>query len=500
MGCESMRTVPSAIVLLVLFTTMAIGLNVVGIASTTDRNQSVGLRVQEAANPYTLAWNTTWGANYNDYGMGVAVDLDRNVYITGMTYTPATQSDVFVAKYNATGSLLWNVTYDKSSDADVGYDIDVNSSGYAFVAGYANAGLLGGRDGIFLIYTPAGSLGGYSYFGAGGSGDDEAYGIKVTAKGDVVIVGKAEAPLGDDNLMVYQYTDGGMTWDWGKIWGGTGDEEGHGVAVDENGDIYVAGTTTSYGPGLKDTLLVKYDTAGNFKWNKSLGTSYDEEERDIVISSAYCFSTGQSYSAVTGYDIRINKYPKIDEGTWYYNWWKDSGQEGATGIAMDADENLYICGYTDSIAVGSYDAIITQYSSSLGHQWNMTWGGSQYEEARDIKLDNRGNIYVAGSTQSFGAAGYNAFILKYAIDSDGDGLTDDDELDVYDTNPSDVDSDNDGYSDGVEASADTSPLDPNDYPGAGIPGFQMSYMLLGLILVAGLLMLRPKFKAVPNEV
>ena len=70
-----------------------------------------------------------------------------------------------------------------------------------------------------------------------------------------------------------------------------------------------------------------------------------------------------------------------------------------------------------------------------------------------------GIIYLAD-----GADGLEIIDGGYGVDTDGDGLTDFQEINLYNTDPNSTDTDGDSYDDGYEISEGTDPLDPNDYP------------------------------------
>ncbi len=77
-------------------------------------------------------------------------------------------------------------------------------------------------------------------------------------------------------------------------------------------------------------------------------------------------------------------------------------------------------------------------------------------------------------------------------DTDGDNLNDYYEISIYNTDPLDEDTDNDGYNDGDEIASGTDPNDPNNYPATSttapqISGFELYYVLLLLIIQIGIL-------------
>ena len=93
-----------------------------------------------------LVWNTFLGGSDNDYGQGIAVDTNGNVFVTGYGISswgspvrPYTGSfDTFAAKLAESGALQWN-TFLGGSQWDYGLGIAVDTSGNVYVAGYSSA-------------------------------------------------------------------------------------------------------------------------------------------------------------------------------------------------------------------------------------------------------------------------------------------------------------------------------------------------------------------------
>ena len=89
-------------------------------------------------------WHTFYGSNNDDHGYGIAVDKDGNVYVTGVSTatwgTPINPHsgayDIIVLKLDSSGTLLWH-TFHGSGSYDYGYGIAVDNDGNVYVTGYS---------------------------------------------------------------------------------------------------------------------------------------------------------------------------------------------------------------------------------------------------------------------------------------------------------------------------------------------------------------------------
>lgn len=95
-------------------------------------------------------------------------------------------------------------------------------------------------------------------------------------------------------------------------------------------------------------------------------------------------------------------------------YWGGGGWDYGHGVAVDSENNTYITGSTTSFGAAGADALLIKYNSIGNKVWNVTWGGSDSDEAFDIAIDSNDYIYVCGRTFSYGDTTYgDMFLAKF---------------------------------------------------------------------------------------
>ena len=313
-------------------------------------------------------WIATLGGASGDYGYGMAVDSSGNVYVTGgISSQGAGNEDVLIAKYDTSGTLLWQRVLGGAS-SDYGLGIAVDSSGNVYVTGYTQSQGAGSGDVLIAKYNTSGTIQWQRTLG--GANIDYGYGIAVDSSGNVYVTGNtASQGAGSLDVLIAKYNTSG-TIQWQRVLGGASSDVGNGIAVDSSGNVYIIGSTFSQGAGNGDVLIAKYNTSGTIQWQRTLGGA----------SSDY------------GY-----------------------------GIAVDSSGNVYVTGSTFSQGAGGRDVLIAKYDTSGTIQWQRTLGGASSDGGYGIAVDSFGNVYVTGYTPSQGAGSDDVLIAKLPGDGSGTG-------------------------------------------------------------------------------
>lgn len=265
-----------------------------------------------------ILWAKREGATALEIPHAIHIDGNNNVIVAGRfssnsitfgttTLILAGSMDVFIAKYDASGNLLWAKGAGGGSN-DEAYSISSDPSGNIYLAGYftqpSNFGTIkltsAGISDMFLAkYDPSGNV--IWAKNAGGKGDDRATGLQTDASGnsyiagyfanDAISFGSIVLPnkAGDNSFLAKYDTDGNVLWANGM----GGDSQLLDLAV-FNDNVYACGSfqadTLSYGTtnliiqGSSDFFLLNCDTKGKPKW--AIKQTSDGESGEIARSVA----------------------------------------------------------------------------------------------------------------------------------------------------------------------------------------------------------------------
>jgi uncharacterized protein YijF (DUF1287 family) len=431
----------------------------------------------------TLAWNTFLGSASGDAGGGIAVDGSGNVFVAGHSNatwgTPvnafAGGRDVFAAKLNSSGVRQWHTFLGSASD-DYGSGIAIDGNGNVYVVGTSyttwetpvNAHA-GGADVFAAKFNSNGVRQWNTFLGSGS--DDWGDGITVDGSGNVYVVGSSSATWG---APVNAYAGGGDAFaaklnsngvrQWNTFLGSGSDDSGGGIAVDGSGNVYVTGSSgATWGVPVNphagwpsDAFVAKLNSNGARQWNTFLGSAdFDSGSGIEIDGSKNIYVTGTSW-AIWG--MPVNAFAggsdafaaKLNNsGVRQWHTFLGSGEwDWGYGIAVDGSGNVYVVGESNATwgtpvtpYGGGRDAFAAMLNSSGVRQWNAFLGSASDDYGNGIAADGSGNVYVIGGSNATWrtpvdahAGGWDAFVAKLAV---GGGIVSEARLDIgmpYDIN------------------------------------------------------------------
>ena len=293
-------------------------------------------------------------------------------------------------------------------DEDRGYGVAVGSHVY-IVGGTESFGAGGpplwpGLDAFLACYDTDGNLLWNTTWG--GTELDCASGVAVESNVYVVGTTTSFGAGGSDTFLACYDADGNQLWN--TTWGGTESDTGKGVAV--GSDIYIVGSTSSFGEGYYGDFLACYDVDGNELWNTTCGAG------DGVAVGSNIYIVGQTGHNMTGdwdYDAFLACYDTDGNQLWNTTW-GGTGWEGAHGVAVGSDK-IYTVGETNSHGVGEMAAFLACYDIDGIQLWNTTWEGTGYDCGYGVAVESD-NVYIVGEARPYWAGMRDAFIACYDVD------------------------------------------------------------------------------------
>jgi len=197
-----------------------------------------------------------------------------------------------------------------------------------------------------------------------------------------------------------------------KTFGGSDYDAAYSIQQTSDGGYIVAGVTASFGTGDEDVFLLKTDASGNLQWAETFGGVYFDVAYSVQqTSDGGYIVAGYTYSFGAGsYDVFLLKTDASGNLQWAKTF-GGSGGDYAWSVQQTSDGGYIVAGFTGSFGAGG-DVFLLKTDASGNLQWAKTFGGSDYDRTYSVQQTIDGGYIVAGRTSSFGAGGYDAFLLK----------------------------------------------------------------------------------------
>ncbi len=249
-----------------------------------------------------------------------------------------------------------------------------------------------------------------------GNGYDDASAVAVDDSGNVYVAGSSSGGANDDYTTIKYDANGKQKWSARYNGPGNGNDYTCAAACDEAGNVYVAGTSSGNGTS-DDYATIKYNFSGSRMWVKRYngpGNSFDGARAMVVDGSGNVYVTGYSFDSNANDDYATIKYDTDGNQVWVarYNGPGDSYDE-ARALAVDGYGNVYVTGSSYGSGT-SIDYATIKYDSDGNQVWVARYNGpgNGYDDGRALAVDGSGNVYVTGSSYGSGSGGDYATI-KY---------------------------------------------------------------------------------------
>jgi len=298
----------------------------------------------------SLKWARTWGGGSNDILTCVIADSYGNVYGGGYTWSfgMAGKDDALLVKYDVSGNWQWARTWGRDL-YDWTHDVALDSFGNVFCAAITrNEEYTSMNDLAFMKYDASGNML-WEYTYNSGENDNDPF-LTADGSGGVLVSGRTNSgTMGGVNGLVLHITSGG-TLSWQRAWGGDYQDAFYRAMPDGSGGYYAVGYTMSFGGSDEAALLVKLDGSGNVQWARQWDTEYTDVLTGVHIGDdGYLYACGifqPSSEYVYGLMLIYSLSGDL-ESAWFLDTtgdtelWDGRGQDGSMFIAIGDTYSAY---------------------------------------------------------------------------------------------------------------------------------------------------------------
>jgi hypothetical protein len=333
--------------------------------------------------------------------------------------------DWTISKLDSSGNKVWKRELGFAG-SDRPYSMIETADSGLVVAGYSSGGSVD-TAATLLKLDRNGQVEWYRIYGNGVVSDRSiAHCVKQTRDGGYILTGVAGGLYawngGKDAFLLK--TDSRGTKQWYKAYGSSGDEFGYSLDTTSDGGYVIAGSTTSFGSGMEDVYIVKTDSVGKFKAQRTFGGSGSDVAYGIISrTDGYVFAaTMRSHSSDSAAMIyQLNQDGDSVRATGFSGSIGSKGASlrsiGSNGFALcytkvengDTTAGVVVfSGIVAKIAAGSDHSLILKIDGTLwacGANWRGQLGDG-------TTTDRSTPVQIMSGVQSMAAGYCYSLILK----------------------------------------------------------------------------------------
>ncbi len=324
--------------------------------------------IKDTAGP---RWATTYGGKTATDVSSMHVTSDGGQIIGGiLSGSKAGSEDFFIMRTDRGANVKWTYKYG-GNKGDILASIQPASNGGYVAVGTSDSFGSKGDDDIWIVSLDSqGAIKWQMRYGTGN--EDQAHHIQPTKDGGYVVTGSMHSTTSKDSAFLLKLNSSGSV-KWQNAYRISGFETGiHAEQTSDSGYILL-GQTISTG-GDSDIWVLKMDARGIIKWQVALGGSEDDVGKVIrqtsdggyiLIGTTSSFGAGDS-------DILVMKLTSTGAIKWQ-NTFGSSGKDEGTCIQQTTDSGFIASGLTPS-STGDADVVILKLDKSGKVQWQKAYG------------------------------------------------------------------------------------------------------------------------------
>ena len=320
-----------------------------------------------------LEYNVSIGATIRDS----IVDSNDDLIVVGNSSV-----DIFMAKYDSSGSQTWSKTIDVAGGTDSAYGVDIDDSDNIYVVGDA------GNDVYVAKYDSSGThIFNFTYDYNGNS--DLGRAIVVDSSSNIYFGVGVDDGAEEWQIIFKHNASGSYEWNITATATTSASRNHIGVAVDSEDNVVFGYTPTAHNMGA-----LKVYPNGTIIWNQTCNDVYDGYTLDVAI--------GRNDSVVIGGYFHVGPKDGFHVCKMYSNgttmWDTNNNLDLTTNdrafrVALDNSDNIYLAGHS-----GSSTGILIKYDAQGNDMWYKYFSGKSSDRVYSVAVDSNDNVIYTPST------------------------------------------------------------------------------------------------------
>ena len=361
-------------------------------------------------NAYLSIISGVYGGTDVDQPNGITTDSAGNIICVGNTSSDgAGGTSCFVVKFDSNLNILARKVYG-GIGSEIFYGVAVDSANNIICVGYTGSEGSGYNEALLIKFDPNLNVLVRKIYG--GAITVQLRSVAIDSNNDVIGVGYVQLS-GAYQCLVTKF-DTNLNVLASRTYDGVGADYFYGVAVDSFDSVICVGSTTSEGSGSIDALVVKFDANLSILYRKVYGGAGDEQFNGVAVdSSNNIICVGWTTSEGDGSnDALVIKF-NTSLGVLARKVYGGAGVDKFWGVALTSSNNIVCVGSTGSEGAGGNDALVVKFDVVLNILSRKVYGGTGADMFATVALDPSNNIICAGYANSAGAGGYDALVVKF---------------------------------------------------------------------------------------
>lgn len=328
----------------------------------------------------------------------IELDGEGNVYVSCTVYDSGNPSllHLVTRKYNSLGIEMWEASYDPDIQGEIS-DLEVDDDGNAYVSR---------KWGGIIKYDTNGNQMWWKYFAL------EILDIELDNVGNVCVTGSTSGV--DRNIYTSKLDPEGTQIWYDYMNAITGMDGGLAVSVDGEGNVYVAGMSMLEDDVIKYKANAEPPPLGEREWSARFAITSGDWANSIAVDEDGNVYVSGSSKINSFYDCLTVKYDSKGKKLWEARYDGLANNEDlSVGLVLDSDANVYVSCQSKGGDPPQHDYATIMYDTDGNQLWVKRYDGSAHGEDRpqDIEIDGDGNVYVTGN--SLTNTGFDFITIKY---------------------------------------------------------------------------------------